>query len=159
MGVKKTMNTLYMLVGVPGSGKSTWIESQNWSRNCVHLSSDKFIEEYAFSVGKTYNEVFDEYVKTATQLLTKRAITTNVSETDAIWDQTNLTVKSRSSKLKLFPCYRKIAVVFSTPDTAELARRLASRPGKSISDAVIASMTSIFQMPSEEEGFDEIWHV
>jgi len=153
------MSVLYMLVGVPGSGKSTWIENQSWSKSCVHLSSDKFIEEYAVSVGKTYNEVFDEYVKTAAQLLTKRAITTNVAETDAIWDQTNLTVKSRAGKLKLFPCYRKIAVVFSTPDTTELARRLASRPGKNISDAVIASMTSIFQMPSEEEGFAEIWHV
>lgn len=159
MGVKQTMSTLYMLVGVPGSGKSTWVENQNWSKSCVYLSSDKFIEDYAASVGKTYNEVFDGYVKTASQLLTKRAITTNVAETDAIWDQTNLTVKSRAGKLKLFPCYKKIAVVFTTPESDELARRLASRPGKNISDAVMASMTSIFQMPSEEEGFSEIWHV
>ena len=159
MGTKQTMSTLYMLVGVPSSGKSTWVEQQLWAKNCVHLSSDKFIDEYAASVGKTYNEVFNEYIKTATQLLTKRAITTNVAETNAIWDQTNLTVKSRSKKLKLFPCYKKIAVVFATPDSAELARRLASRPGKTISDAVMASMTSIFQMPTEEEGFDEIWHV
>ena len=148
-----------MLVGIPSSGKSTWASNQTWAKNCVYLSSDKFIDDYAESVNKTYNEVFDEYVKTATQLLTKKAITTNVAETDAIWDQTNLTVKSRASKLKLFPCYKKIAVVFATPDSHELARRLASRPGKSISDAIIASMTSIFQMPTTEEGFDEIWHV
>jgi predicted kinase len=153
------MSTIYMLVGVPSSGKSTWASNQIWAKNCVYLSSDKFIDDYAESVNKTYNEVFDEYVKTATQLLTKKAITTNVAETDAIWDQTNLTVKSRASKLKLFPCYKKIAVVFATPDSHELARRLASRPGKSISDAVMASMTSIFQMPTTEEGFDEIWHV
>jgi predicted kinase len=159
MGVKQTMSTLYMLVGVPGSGKSTWVSNQNWSKNCVYLSSDKFIDEYASLVEKTYNEVFNEYVKTATQLLTKKAITTNVAETDAIWDQTNLTVKSRASKLKIFQCYKKIAVVFATPDSHELAKRLASRPGKRISDAVMASMTSIFQMPTTEEGFDEIWHV
>jgi predicted kinase len=148
-----------MLVGIPGSGKSTWVSNQNWSKNCVYLSSDKFIEEYAESVNKTYNEVFGEYVKTATQRLTKHAITTYVAETDAIWDQTNLTVKSRANKLKLFPCYKKIAVVFATPDTHELAKRLAGRKGKHISDVVIASMTSIFQMPTTEEGFDEIWHV
>jgi predicted kinase len=148
-----------MLVGVPGSGKSTWISNQHWAKHCVYLSTDKFIDEYANSVSKTYNEVFADYIKTATHLLTKHAITTNVAETDAIWDQTNLTVKSRASKLKMFQCYKKIAVVFTTPDSYELARRLASRPGKSISDAVMASMTSIFQMPTTEEGFDEIWHV
>ena len=153
------MSTLYMLVGIPGSGKSTWANNQSWAKNCVYLSSDKLIEEYATSVGKTYNEVFNEYVKTATQLLTKRAITANVSETDAIWDQTNMSIKSRKDKLKLFPCYKKIAVVFSKPDDAELARRLANRPGKHISDNVITSMINNFQMPTTEEGFDEIWHV
>lgn len=153
------MSTLYMLIGVPGSGKSTWVSNQNWATKCVYLSSDKFIDDYAESIGKTYNEVFSEYVKTATDLLTKRAITTNVAETDAIWDQTNMSVKSRSSKLKLFPCYKKIAVVFRTPDDDELARRLASRPGKHISDAVIKSMINNFQMPTLEEGFDEIWNV
>lgn len=152
------MNTLYMLVGIPGSGKSTWVNNQSWAKKCIYLSSDKFIEEYAASVDKTYNEVFDEYIKTAGQLLNKQAITANVSETDAIWDQTNLTVKSRAGKLKLFPCYRKIAVVFKTPEADELAKRLASRPGKHISDAIIASMTSIFEMPTLEEGFAEIWH-
>ena len=153
------MSTLYMLVGVPGSGKSTWVNNQSWASKCVYLSSDKFIEDYATSVNKTYNEVFGEYVKTATDLLTKRAITTNVAETDAIWDQTNMSIKSRASKLKLFPCYKKIAVVFRTPDDDELARRLASRPGKHISDAVIKSMINNFQMPTLEEGFDDIWNV
>ena len=152
------MSTLYMLIGIPGSGKSTWIENQSWAKSCVHLSSDKFIEEYAESVGKTYNEVFDEYIKTATQQLNKQAITVNVAETDAIWDQTNMSVKSRASKLKLFPCYKKIAVVFRVPDPDELARRLASRPGKHISDKVIEDMIKNFQMPTLEEGFTEIWN-
>jgi predicted kinase len=147
-----------MLVGIPGSGKSTWVNNQSWAKSCVYLSSDKFIEDYATLVNKTYNEVFDEYIKTAGQLLNKQAITANVAESDAIWDQTNLTVKSRASKLKIFPCYKKIAVVFKTPEADELARRLANRPGKSIPDAVIASMTNIFEMPTIEEGFSEIWH-
>lgn len=158
MGVTKTMNTLYMLVGIPGSGKTTWVNNQSWAKSCIYLSSDKFIDDYAESVNKTYNEVFDEYAKTANQLLTKRAITANVAETDAIWDQTNMSIKSRASKLKLFPCYRKIAVVFKNPEPDELARRIASRPGKHISDSVIKSMINNFQMPTIEEGFSEIWH-
>jgi hypothetical protein len=33
-----------------------------------------------------------------------------------------------------------------------------SRPGKDIPDHVIASMIASFQMPTEEEGFKEIWN-
>ena len=150
--------TLYMLIGVPGSGKSTWVAKQQWASNCVLLSTDKFIDAYALSIGKTYNDVFTDYIKTATQMLSKLAITTTVAETSAIWDQTNLSIKSRRDKIKLFLGYKRIAVVFPTPNMEELTIRLASRPGKHISNKVITSMINSFQMPTTEEGFDEIWY-
>jgi hypothetical protein len=40
----------------------------------------------------------------------------------------------------------------------ELKQRLASRPGKEIPDAVVEGMLASFEMPTEEEGFDEIWY-
>jgi gluconate kinase len=51
-----------------------------------------------------------------------------------------------------------IAVVFRTPEPEEHSRRLASRPGKVIPDHVLQSMVSTFEIPTEEEGFDEIWY-
>jgi gluconate kinase len=48
--------------------------------------------------------------------------------------------------------------VFKTPEADELKRRLESRPGKSIPDHVIKSMIDNFEMPTEEEGFKEIWY-
>jgi gluconate kinase len=54
--------------------------------------------------------------------------------------------------------YRMIAVVFKIPDVEELERRLNSRPGKHIPNHVMKSMINGFQMPTVEEGFDEIWH-
>jgi gluconate kinase len=54
--------------------------------------------------------------------------------------------------------YEHIAVVFTTPDRAELDVRLAGRPGKHIPKTVVDSMINGFEMPTEEEGFKEIWY-
>ena len=49
--------------------------------------------------------------------------------------------------------------MFATPEKAELERRLASRPGKEIPADVIEQMIDGFEMPTEDEGFTEIWYV
>ena len=36
---------LYMLIGVPGSGKTTWAKEQ--MLDCAYISTDKYVEEYA----------------------------------------------------------------------------------------------------------------
>jgi len=59
----------------------------------------------------------------------------------------------------MLPDYEHIAVVFRTPEPAELARRLASRPGKHIPKNVIDSMIYNWDEPTEDEGFTEIWYV
>ena len=151
------MPKCYQLIGVPGSGKSTWIKNQDWAKDCVVVSTDDFVEAYAESVGKTYSEVFDDYMPTAVKLMADKVIRAREAGKDVIWDQTSTSVKSRTRKFNMLPNYEHIAVVFSTPDAAELARRLASRPGKNIPDHVMKSMIYNFEMPTEEEGFSEIW--
>ena len=153
------MPTLYMLIGVPGAGKSTWIKNRTWADKTTVVSSDRFIDEEAERQGKTYNEVFSEYVKIATKLMENHALVAQANGLDIIWDQTNTSIKSRKAKLAMLPGYEKIAVVFKTPDAEELARRLASRPGKSIPDNVMRSMIDNLQAPSEEEGWKEVWYV
>ena len=149
---------MYMLIGVPGSGKSTWIESQDWTAGMPVVSTDRFIEAHAYENSKTYNEVFDEYIKIATRLMENQVLICQANNKDFIWDQTNVSAKSRKAKLAKLPDYYKIAVVFKTPDADEHARRLANRPGKSIPQNVMDSMISNMEMPTEDEGFDEIWH-
>ena len=63
------MAKLYMLIGVPGSGKSTWINNQDWSKDCALISTDKLIEIEATRLGKTYNDVFKNYIKKAMIML------------------------------------------------------------------------------------------
>lgn len=153
------MPKCYQLVGVPASGKTTWVNRQPWSLACAHVSTDKWVEIYAKEVGKTYSEVFDTFMPTAVDCMAKEVGLACSMNRDIIWDQTSTTVKSRAKKFNMLPDYYHIAVVFSTPDHKELMRRLMSRPDKKIPEHVVASMIAGFEMPTEAEGFKEIWKV
>jgi predicted kinase len=152
------MAKCYQLIGVPASGKSTWIDSQDWALTCARVSTDKWVEIYAKEVGKTYSEVFVDFMPTAVDLMAKEVIAAREMGRDIIWDQTSTTIASRARKFNMLPDYEHIAVVFKTPEHKELMRRLASRPGKEIPDHVIASMIASWDEPTEEEGFKEIWY-
>lgn len=153
------MPKCYQLVGVPGSGKTTWIDNQDWAFALAKISTDKWVDIYAQEVGKTYSEVFTSFMPVAVDLMAKEVIVARGMKRDIIWDQTSTTVKSRKKKFNMLPDYEHIAVVFKTPEHNELMRRLTSRPGKEIPEHVIASMIEGFEMPTEAEGFKEIWYV
>ena len=153
------MPKCYQLIGVPGSGKSTWIKNQVWALGLPVVSTDNFVEAHAYKEGKTYNEVFKDYMPIAVRLMANQALICQANNLDLIWDQTSTTVNSRRKKFNTLPQYEHIAVVFKTPEPEELARRLASRPGKNIPDNVMRSMIDGFEMPTLDEGFTEIIHV
>ena len=152
------MPKCYQLVGVPASGKTTWFRNQEWTDGCYYISTDKHVEAYALAHGKTYSEVFSDYMPTAVDNMVEEVERARAGGIDIIWDQTSTTVKSRLKKFRMLPDYEHIAVVFETPSRIELKRRLDSRPGKEIPEAVIEGMLASFEMPTEEEGFKEIWY-
>jgi predicted kinase len=152
------MPKCYQLVGVPGSGKSTWVDNQDWAITCARVSTDKWVEIYAKEVGRTYSEVFTDFMPTAVELMAKEVIAAREMGRNIIWDQTSTTIASRAKKFRMLPDYEHIAVVFQTPEHSELMRRLQGRPGKEIPDHVIASMIASWEHPTEEEGFKEIWY-
>lgn len=150
------MAKCYQLIGVPGAGKSTWIKNQEWAKDCAIVSTDMWVELEAERVGKTYSEIFDEYMPHAVKLMANHVELARDKDMDIIWDQTSVSVKSRLRKFNMLRDYEHIAVVFTTPEASELKRRLASRPGKNIPDHVLKSMISNFEMPTTDEGFTEI---
>lgn len=152
------MPILYMLVGVPGVGKSTWIKQQDWAKDCTVVSTDDIVEQYAEQTDRTYNEVFKEFMPTAVRLMASQVEQARNQDLNIIWDQTSTTKASRAKKLRMLPEYHAIAIVFMTPDRSELDVRLSGRPGKHIPKNVVDSMIAGFEMPTEEE-FDEIWFV
>ena len=150
----------FQLVGVPASGKTTWIKKQVWALGYHIVSTDFWVELEAARLRKTYSEIFTEYMPTAVNLMAANVVSIREMGNDIIWDQTSTTVESRARKFRMLPEYEHIAVVFETPEPAELSRRLDSRrPGKTIPQEVMEAMIENFQFPMFEEGFKEIWRV
>lgn len=151
------MTTLYVLVGVPGSGKTTWIghQSFDWDKTSI-VSTDRYVERYAKEVGKTYTEVFNDYMPTAIEKMTQTAIQAFQNNKIVVWDQTSTSVHIRAKKLRMAPAhYKKVAVVFPVP-RPELHAKLLDRPGKEIPQEVVQDMINKFVYPTLDEGFDEI---
>ena len=153
------MPKCYQLIGVPAAGKSTWTKSQQWILGMEYVSTDHHVEVYAESVGKTYSEVFKDYMPRAVELMAQEVRDARTAGRDVIWDQTSTTIKSRTRKFNMLPDYEHIAVVFRTPELDVLKARLASRPGKEIPWEVLQGMIDNWEDPTEDEGFKEIWYV
>ena len=153
------MPKCYQLVGVPGSGKSTWVKDQDWMLGLTIVNTDAFVEDYARVQGKTYSEVFVDYMPTAVGLMAEQVVFARKHGHTIIWDQTSTTEKSRTRKFNMLPDYEHIAVVFRTPDLDVLKERLASRPGKDVPWEVVQGMIDNWEEPTNEEGFKEIWFV
>lgn len=151
---------LWMLVGVPGSGKSTWITKldvleEGRGRDTTVLSTDYFIEFMAREMNKTYDEIFKDTIKDAEKKMYADLEWAISKGHNLVWDQTNLTVKTRQKKLAKVPAhYKKIGVWFPTPEESELQRRLASRPGKTIPEYILGPMIEMMEQPTLKEGFD-----
>jgi predicted kinase len=157
--VRNIMRKCYQLIGVPAAGKSTWIKNQTWALGLTIVSTDPFVEDYARTQGKTYSEVFKDYMPIAVSLMAEQVVFAREHGHTVIWDQTSTTIASRARKFRMLPDYEHIAVVFRTPELNILKERLASRPSKVISWEVVQGMLDGWEEPTNEEGFKEIWYV
>ena len=151
---------LIMMCGIPCSGKSTYIrrgtENTDVFDEYVILSTDDYIEEYAKANDKTYNEVFDEAIQEATTRMYKDLELAIQRGKSIIWDQTNVSRKSRIKKLKKVPdTYTKTAVVLPISLEDAIIRN-SQRANKFIPRSVIHRMYHQFEIPTEDEGFDVI---
>lgn len=149
---------LYMLIGLPGTGKSTWVENHknNYGSKTIVLSTDDVLMMIGNQFGMTYNEMFDNISYSfAEKMMMKGAAHAIQNKWNVIWDQTNLNVKTRQKKLSLFgDTYEKIGIYFPIPPDHEV--RLNRRVGKVIPRNVMQSMKEKFEYPSTNEGFDRL---
>lgn len=152
----------YILIGLPGSGKSTWVEkfkASNIDKNFTVISSDAILEEIAKEKGLTYSDVYKDYVGMASSMMKENFRKSLENNRNIIWDQTNMSRKKRKGILsQLDDRYKKVAVDFSVKPNL-LKERLefrAIQTGKVIPWKIVEDMGSSYNPPSKEEGFDEI---
>jgi predicted kinase len=147
-----------MMVGLPGSGKSTWVDYQQRNERCYTYSTDHVIDNIASLYKVDYDFIFKQAIDLAKRICNHQL---GIAQTDDVpvifWDQTNLTRKSRKAKMsQVDPAYRRVAVVVQCQDRFKWLERCKSRKGKHIPLKVLEDMEKSFEMPEKSEGFDEI---
>lgn len=145
--------TLKVIVGVPGSGKTTYcnkyVES-HVGEPVVHLSSDKLRKELLGDTNdQSQNGKIFEEMKT-------RALNYLDAGCTVLYDATNITRKDRLSILSKCPSYViKEAIVCWAP--IEMCIERDSNRDRTVGKDVIDRMLKRFQAPYFDEGFDRIY--
>ncbi len=147
----------YILVGVPASGKSTWLANRNAERIA---SSDAVIDRLAADNNTTYDQIFSKAVDRAQVEFWSNVKHFAKSGETFYVDRTNTGANARKKIIDVVKStndnYEFVAVVFLKPEYEEWQRRLTSRVGKSIPQHVLDQMVMNFSMPSVAEGFSQI---
>ena len=158
-----------VMVGLPGLGKSTLVDSQRKVYDRIDMdlfvySTDNYIEEVGTHLGKTYDEVFEDYIGKATTRMNALLDVAIKDKVDIICDQTNLGAGKRRKIINRMKQagYQVRCECIVPPesdydgDKEDWVQRLANRSGKTIPQNVLTNMIESFIMPTIEEGFDMI---
>lgn len=144
------MAKFIMLIGLPGSGKSTYATRyKSKYPNTAVVSSDEIREELFGDVNdQTHNgEVFTTMLNRTREFLK--------ADIDVIYDATNINRKRRTNLLKELPDDTvKIAVIFAV--AFELCREQNENRSRQVPYEVLERMYKSFQVPSHGEGFNKI---
>lgn len=173
-GKEPPKNKVYVLIGPPGVGKSTYIKNNSALKDAVIVSRDNIVERVAEENGYTYTQLFGntpeikELNKKINSELSSNIESASTGNKDVVIDMTNMNIKSRASVLGRFPKskFMRIALDFM-PDSSNYESLLKSNElrnielkkqgkDKDITRSVLQMMIDRYEPPTEEEGFDRI---
>lgn len=143
------MANFYMMVGLPGSGKTTF--AHNIEKEAVVISSDIIRKELWGSEEKQGDNkiVFEE--------LEKRVMENLAADKSAVYDATNIKAKKRKDflyRLRKIPNVNTVCMLMSVPYEQCLERN--NERGRVVPEEVIEKMYMNFEVPQIREGWNQI---
>ena len=136
------MPKLFVLCGLPGSGKSSWAQAHP---QYVTVSSDAIRAEL-YGHEETQGdpqEVFAEMDKRVSSLLDEGK--------DVIYDATNISAKIRKNIIAKFPQATPICIFLDTPVKECIKRNLKRK--RHVPEHIIMRMNKNLEPPTAEENF------
>lgn len=176
--MESVTKTVYVLVGLPFAGKTTYTKQLAQSGECLVIERDAFLEDInrdsvtreklaqqaqtiTAPISRLHDDVGRNAFNDAVTLEYVRRVTLAIDNSTAstiIVDGTHLQALSRSF-VKQINNAHKIAVVFA-PNPELSIERLSGEElvgvRKTVTPVLIRRMAEVFEMPRLEEGFDEI---
>lgn len=146
-----TFPTLKMMIGIPGSGKTTYCkEIISKYPNTIHISSDNIRKElFSDENDQEHNGlVFEEMHRRTLECLRKG--------TNVLYDATNMSRKNRASILQSCPAYVIKEAIVCWSSIEECIENDKQRE-RTVGIEVIDKMLKQFQAPYFDEGFNRIY--
>ena len=162
----KSSRKIYVLVGPPGIGKSTWVK--NNVENPYIISRDDLVDFIRKPLNIKYDDMFskkaDDLNKEINKLLKKRFAEAADSNQDVVVDMTNMNSQSRKNALNSIQNsenFEKIAVFFDHRGKEKLVHKSVKMRGQQLNDKnlgphIINGMLNRFEIPTTAEGFDSV---
>ena len=157
------MIKVYILTGVPCSGKSTYIKSKEF-KNMKIISFENYLTA---NIHENYSVAYVRYAKMS--IKQKQTIFTIIEnefldalkqKKDCVLDFTNLTRLARGKWFKLMRGFEThVTSLNFDVQQREVEKRNRMRENKTIPLSVMEQMFQEYETPSRKEGFNAVWHV
>lgn len=145
-----------IMVGAPGSGKSTWVEDHlALFPETKVISRDTIILELAKT--SDYNKAWKIVDQKEVDKILKQRFNEVNGKDSFIIDMTNMSIKSRSKWINQIDkdLYTVSCTAFEASKET-LMERNAQRNGKNLNEEVIDRMLTAYERPTLKEGFESI---
>ena len=163
-----TKRTLFVLVGPPSIGKTSWVDDHH--PDAFLVSRDDCVDAVRKPLGLRYSDMFSpqnlsRFRKDIDFLFRENVRYALESDRDIVVDLTNMGVKARRRALGIIrgreSQFTTVAVVFDHRGKEQLVWESVQRRSKRINDKfvprhILADMFQRFEMPTTSEGFDRV---
>lgn len=155
---------IIMMVGLPGSGKTTWAEKyvkENPEKNYYVLGTNLIMDKMkvmGLRRQRNYAGRFDSLIDKSTKCLNRFFEMAPRKKRNYILDQTNVYPSARRRKMRPFEGFSSKAIVL-VPTDEEFKKRIEKRTkeeGKDVPDHAVLEMKANFELPEKGVLFDEV---